>query len=297
MNDLMLTDFSVDYEPTKISISNEEQLAESIKKYADRFKDLIVTEDTLIEAKHSRAELNKFKKALDDRRKEIKRNYTKPLKEFESKIKSYEATIDETNTNIDQGIKEFESRQRQEKLNHVKDLIDEMAPNYDVSPDETEINPSWINKSLSEKKLIEAIAGTLKDLQKQKQQKAVEEKLIQAEAKRFGLDPSGWLKLLGMYTAIEICNQIDDEAAAISAREKAKKETQEAALAAEKAESIKVDNIFISKDTGEVKVEKQIVTFKIKGTKQQLDTVAKFIQANQLEVLSSSERETVLEAK
>lgn len=294
MNEIAIKDFSVDYQPTKITINNQEQLEKAVESYANKFKGLIVTEETLTDSKHARAELNKLKKSLDSRRKEIKKGYNKPLKDFEATIKTYEATIDEANLSIDNGIKELESRQREEKKDHIKNIINEMAPNYGISADEIEIDPSWLNK-ISNKKLVEMIAGTMKAIADEKRKRETEEKLIRNECHAKGLDSSGWLYMLGTYNALDICKQIDDEAERIEQRKQAEKAAKKAKLETAKANLKKVGNKNINEKTGEVVVEKQIVSFTLKGTKEQLDSIAKLVVKSEIEVIETSERETVLE--
>ncbi|MFT8392419.1 MAG: DUF1351 domain-containing protein [Liquorilactobacillus ghanensis] len=294
MNEVAIKDFSVEYQPTKIIINNQDQLKSAVESYANKFKGLVVTEETLADSKHARAELNKLKRSLDSRRKEIKKDYNKPLKEFEATIKSYETEIDDVNSDIDKGIKELESRQREEKRNHINKIINEMAPNYGISADEIEIEPSWLNK-ISNKKLVEAIAGTMKAMVDEKRKRETEEKLVRTECQAKGLDPSGWLYMLGTYNALDICKQIDDEAEQIEQRKQAEKAAKQAKLEAAKANLKKIGNKNIDKSTGEVVVEKQTVTFTLKGTKEQLDLIAKLIVKNDVEVIKATERETVLE--
>lgn len=83
-----LPDYTVDYQPVPIIINNLEGLQASIAQYVSRYSNLVITEDNVTDSKQVRAKLNKLKKALDDRRKEIKRNYNQPLREFETEVKS-----------------------------------------------------------------------------------------------------------------------------------------------------------------------------------------------------------------
>ncbi|MGA3439983.1 DUF1351 domain-containing protein, partial [Lactiplantibacillus plantarum] len=75
----------------------------SIAQYVSRYSNLVITEDNVTDSKQVRAKLNKLKKALDDRRKEIKRNYNQPLREFETEVKKLEASIDMIIDPIDEG--------------------------------------------------------------------------------------------------------------------------------------------------------------------------------------------------
>ncbi|TAS39432.1 hypothetical protein BV265_02865, partial [Lactiplantibacillus plantarum] len=131
-----LPDYTVDYQPVPIKINNLEGLQASIAQYVSRYSNLVITEDNVTDSKQVRAKLNKLKKALDDRRKEIKRNYNQPLREFETEVKKLEASIDMIIDPIDEGLGELEVQRREQRKADVIDLIAEMAPNYDVGVDE-----------------------------------------------------------------------------------------------------------------------------------------------------------------
>lgn len=55
----------------------------------------------------------------------------------------------------------MEDQQRQLRLKHVQSLIAEMAPNYHVEPGEVEIDPTWLNKTTTKKKVTEGIADVM----------------------------------------------------------------------------------------------------------------------------------------
>lgn len=294
-NQVSISDFSVDYVAPKITINNQEQLAEEVAEYANKFKGLIVTAATLKDSKNTRAELNKLKKALDDRRKEIKKLYNVPLKKFETTVKGYIAQIDEVNADIDSGIKQLEELEKENRLNHVKDLIAEMSPNFGVGIDEIEIDPHWLIKTISEKKIIDGIAGTMNSIKAEKAKRETDIKLVETQCKMRGLESSGWLELVGIYDALEICKQIDEKADEIEHQKKVEEEIKKANLEAEKEKLVQIDDTNLDIETGEVVKELQIVSFKMKGTKEQLDEIARYIANSSVEVISASERETVLE--
>ncbi|WP_162257017.1 DUF1351 domain-containing protein, partial [Loigolactobacillus rennini] len=157
----VLPDFTVKYQPAPIVISNEAQLKQAVSEYAARYQDLVVTEETLADTKKVRAEMRKVVNQLDDNRKQVKRGYDQPLKDFEQQIKTLKGVVNQVITPIDQGIKELEERQRQARVETVKTTIAEMAPNYGVVPEDVEIIPEWLTKSISKKKLLDGIAGTM----------------------------------------------------------------------------------------------------------------------------------------
>ena len=59
----------------------------------EKYENLTYTEDAIKTAKEDRSNLNKFKEAIDKRRKEIKKLCLKPYEEFEKRIKEYPSLL------------------------------------------------------------------------------------------------------------------------------------------------------------------------------------------------------------
>lgn len=66
---------------------NYEELKAEIAKKANDYMNLVYSNDQIKEAKEDRANLRKFVKALEDKRKEIKRQVMIPYSDFEKKRK------------------------------------------------------------------------------------------------------------------------------------------------------------------------------------------------------------------
>ena len=98
------------------------QISESLAKY----KNLVYSDDSIKEAKEDRAKLNKFKEAIENRRKEIKALCLKPYNEFETKVKELTKLIDEPILAIDTQIKNFENEQKEAKQIDIKNFYDEV---------------------------------------------------------------------------------------------------------------------------------------------------------------------------
>ena len=295
MNNLIISP-SVTYKQAEITINDYDSLKQAVQEYADRYKGLTITEATFKEAKDTRTELRKVMKALDKKRKDIKEEAAEPILKFEAQVKSLVEIIDATQAELGEGINEVTEQRRQAKLEHVKALIDEMAPNYEVDPSEIEIKPSWLNKSTTDKKIIDEIAGTMRDINRQKEKLATERKLIMLTCREHGLDPSGWYAMLdGVIDVNVVLEEIERYAKEKQEAEELKQKRQEAELAEQKAKLAEVNGKQVDTETGAVMVSKQVVSFKIKGTKEQLDAVAKFIVQSNIEVLEASDRQEIIE--
>ena len=83
----------------------------------------------------------------------------------------------------------------------------------------------------------------------------------------------------------------------LQARKEAERAAKLAKVAQEKEKIVEVGDKQIDSETGEVVKELQVLTLKIKGTKEQLDSLGRVITASGIEVLEASEREIVIERK
>lgn len=82
-------------------ISNLEELRKWLIPKLEFYKSLVVTEDDIKSAKAEKASLNKLKKAIDDKRKEIKKAYLEPYQIIEEECRKLLEMIDEPIKAID----------------------------------------------------------------------------------------------------------------------------------------------------------------------------------------------------
>lgn len=275
----VLPQFTVEYKPAPIVITNEAQLKQAITDYAAKYKGLVVTEDTLTDTKNVRAEMRKVVAELDNNRKRIKKGYNQPLNDFETRIKDLKATVDQVIEPIDQGIKDLEERQRQQRFLDVQALIDEMAPNYGVTAADIEINPEWLNKSISHKKLLESIAGTMTAIKAERDRIATEELSVRKYAEANGQQSDGWVTQVSAgVDLVEIFKRIDQSV--IRQKEVAEQErkAEEAKVAEEQTHQVQQGDSVIDTNTGEV--VSWTVTLKIIATLPQMNLLKNFMDAN-----------------
>ena len=125
----------------------------NVQRYASRFEGLAFGEHELKDAKASRAELNRYKKALNDTRLSISRQYDAPLVEFKAKVDELISIVDAVCAPIDRQIKDAEKRLDDEKLKRIGEmlsgLLDEIAePELSQAVDAMggiPQNPKWLN--------------------------------------------------------------------------------------------------------------------------------------------------------
>lgn len=286
-------EIEVSYTPGTIAFPSAEPLKAYVAETLAKSKGLVATDDSIKSTKTSRTEVNKLQKAIADTRKKYKKAWDEPFVEFENTLKALEADCKTASAELKETIDGFEDQQKEERRKVVQELIDEMAPNYHVNPEDVEILDKWLLKSTSRKAILEGVAESMKTLQRLNAEKAQAEKLCL----KYGLPAERYIDLLqrGM-TYIEVEQVIEgdlrkqEEVADLFQQQKA------AEVAAKKASMVDAgDGKLIDTETGELKHEFQMVSFKLKGTKEQIDAIARYIVQSGVEVVSSSDRETVIE--
>lgn len=277
MNELAETTISVEMETPEIKITNKEKLDALVDAVVKKYSGIVVTEDTLKECKKTLTELRKLNKELNAKRLEKQREYETPVKEFKAQIDAYINQINDVISDIKQGTDEFEEKRKAEKQEAIQNLIAEMAGNYGVDPETIEIDKKWLNKSTTMKKITEEIANKMKE----KQRLDDDWKIIKKYAQDKGMLADHYQTYIGVFSAFDIEKMIDEDAD--------KKAAQEREMAKEKQLAAAVDE-----ETGEIKQAIQQVTFTIKGTEEQLNQVAAYLKNSGVEIVSASNRETVI---
>ena len=252
-NEVVLQDFSVNLTPTKITIKNETEMKQELETIADKYSGLIVTENNLKSVKSTRAKLNALNKGLDDKRKEIKSSYNAPLDEFEDKVKGYQAIINKSLEPISDGIKTLENSQREERKAHVQEVINEMAPEYDIDPTEIEIEKSWTNKTMTDIKLTRILSDGFNALKRKKDLFETNKKLVEEHCKYVGVEPAGWVSQLSdEYNATDVIKAIDQAVEDKKQKELAEQKQIESEKAIQESNQQKIDGSVIDTETGEV---------------------------------------------
>ena len=139
---------------------NFEELKEEITTKSALYKNMVYTDETIKDAKSDRALLNKFKTALEDKRKEVKKQCLEPYNQFEKQIKELVAIIDEPVKLIGEQITEFEDREKAEKHGQITELFNKAGFQSFVTLEQI-YDPKWLNKSVSLKSIEEELTNTV----------------------------------------------------------------------------------------------------------------------------------------
>lgn len=127
-----MSEISVAFEPAKIEVLDREKFEEQINNIAEANSNRVVTAETLKDDKSTRAELRKLYKSLNDEKIRIKKEYNKPLSEFETWFKKAVAVLDKAIGQIDDGVKEVEFKQKEERKEIVRAELLELTKDLEL---------------------------------------------------------------------------------------------------------------------------------------------------------------------
>ena len=155
MQDLQI---KVEQKPGVIT-ANFDEIKEALAVQMSAYEDYTVTEEGIVEAKKDVATLRKIRAAIDDRRKEIKKEFSKPLTDFETEVKDMLAIIDKPINLINGKLDEFETARKEEKRKHLKELYEQNIGEYaEFLPYDRIYNPKWENKGTSDKDILSELS-------------------------------------------------------------------------------------------------------------------------------------------
>ncbi|OUP37943.1 DUF1351 domain-containing protein [Olsenella sp. An188] len=133
------------------------RVEELIEGYAEARYDL-TSPDEIKQAKRDRTYLNGIAKEIDERRKAVKREYMRPLDDFEARANAITAKVKKASANIKEQLDEDEERRKDRAYailkEYYEDLAGMLAP---VVPYERIHDEKWLNKTFGEMKAKAAI--------------------------------------------------------------------------------------------------------------------------------------------
>lgn len=136
---------------------NKKEFMDLVATITEQYKGLTYTEDQMKSAKADRAKLNAMKKAISDRRIEVKNAVMAPYTQFEKEVKEVVALIEEPISMIDGQIKEYEERAKAEKRKKLEEYFGEIAAEYEFLTFDKIFDKRYLNASTSLNKAKEDI--------------------------------------------------------------------------------------------------------------------------------------------
>jgi tetratricopeptide (TPR) repeat protein len=304
MNELIKTDtpIQIDYTPSTIAIKNEAELEALVENTVNHYKSLTFSEGDIQGAKDARTSLNNIIKLLEKKRKEVKKGYSEPLESFEAKIKKFVEQIEIAKEGISKSLQQFETTERDSRLQKVKAKIDELCNALGINPSEIQIPDRWTNKgafTVAKGELTKAIskeiADTINEIVSKKQTLTANKQAVESYAQAVGLDPFSWSRWIDQgHELQEVFDQINQVVA-----ERQEKLKQAATVMEEVKQKEPVPSVAVDRETGEIKeapdetIETpksgKIVTLKLKGTDNQFFLLNQSIVELGIEVIEVSE--------
>lgn len=158
--------------PEKVAF-NYEELKAALLEEVSADKTTVITEDQIKFGKERKAKLNKLRKAMNDERIRLEKEYMVPFNDFKGKIAELVGIVDEATANIDKQLKEYEAKQKQEKKAQIERYWHDHSNDNSAWVQFAAIfNEKWLNASVSMKSIqseidsrLEQIANDLATLQ------------------------------------------------------------------------------------------------------------------------------------
>lgn len=144
---------------------NNEEIKKEVAQKLEYYKNVVYDETEIKEAKKDRASLKKFVEALENKRKEIKKQCLAPYEDFEKEEKEIVAMFSEATSSIDSQIKNFEQAKKDKKLDEIKGLF-VSAEFPDWLSFEQIFDERWLNVSVSLKNIETQINNTREQIDK-----------------------------------------------------------------------------------------------------------------------------------
>lgn len=150
-----------------VAVFNFEELRDKLIAKLEGYKGYLVTEENIATSKKDKANLNNLAKAIEDKRKEVKKAIMREYDEvFEPQCKELVGYIKNVSDEINVQVKALEEKEKNEKLEIVKLLWESL--NFELIDLDEILQLSWLNKGMTEKKILnhmeDIIVGIQDDL-------------------------------------------------------------------------------------------------------------------------------------
>lgn len=257
---------------------NFEELKKGLALKLKEYKGLIYTEQSIASAKEDRANLNRLKKFLDDERKRIKKEFNEPVVEFENKIKELVSMIDEPIEEIDTQIKRYEETEKENKKNEIVKIFEKL------NTEEMELSriwsEKWVNKTYSMTRVKEDITEIINKYKSEK------ESIKSLNSKDEAVLLDYYKRTMDLTEVLRKQAELENER---KLREEALKAKEEK-IKTEVTETEKEPETITEERTEEEPEEKRyVLSFFVKGTREQLLRLGEFMDKNGIEYTKNVE--------
>lgn len=172
MNDIqfeVITDLAV-LNPQHIE-TNFEAVDAYLTEAMAPYTQMVVTEDSIGDAKKTLAQLRKLKDGINSQKIAVKREWMKPYTEYEDKAKQLMSRVEAGISNIDGQVKDYDARRKEQKMADLKEYFERACVERGIGAFltwDSIKNPKWANLGYSqddaEKEIDEAIDTVEQDI-------------------------------------------------------------------------------------------------------------------------------------
>lgn len=150
--------------PEAVSFNYEELKTALIEK-AKLYESIVYSDDQIKFAKEDRAGLNRLKKALNDERIRLEREYMQPLATFKAQINDIITIIDKPVQAIDKQVKAFDEQKKADKMTEIANFFNSCDNPAGIKLEQI-MDIKWLNASVSMKSIQDTIDAKFEQIEK-----------------------------------------------------------------------------------------------------------------------------------
>jgi hypothetical protein len=135
------------------------------------YTQMVVSEDSIGDAKKTLAQLRKLKDGINAQKIAVKREWMKPYTEYEDKAKQLMSRVEAGISNIDGQVKDYDARRKEQKMAELKEYFERACVDRGIGGFltwDSIKNPKWANLGYSqddaEKEIDQAIDTVEQDI-------------------------------------------------------------------------------------------------------------------------------------
>ncbi|MDE7056756.1 MAG: DUF1351 domain-containing protein, partial [Lactobacillus sp.] len=207
-------EFPISYKAAEVDFQGYEALDAKVDAMTKDWDKYVVTAESYPSDKKTRAELNRIRRALSDRRKVIVKESSQQITEFNTKVKGLDLKIKGVVDHLSEGLKTFDDQARKDK--HQQNLLrlGELAKEYGVALQELDYQDKWDNKTTSWTTIEEDARQQFEAIvEKQKARKEAEQ-VIANKANEYtkpAMTANPYLQMLDYKSLPDVLTQMDND--------------------------------------------------------------------------------------
>ena len=207
-------EFPISYKAAEVDFQGYEALDAKVDAMTKDWDKYVVTAESYPYDKKTRAELNRIRRALSDRRKVIVKESSQQITEFNTKVKGLDLKIKGVVDHLSEGLKTFDDQARKDK--HQQNLLrlGELAKEYGVALQELDYQDKWDNKTTSWTTIEEDARQQFEAIvEKQKARKEAEQVIANkaSEYTKPAMTASPYLQMLDYKSLPDVLTQMDND--------------------------------------------------------------------------------------